>query len=62
MDEYSNVKFTEEGLPIISLQKFFEGTDIESESVVKSVTDACQTIGCFFIADHGVEWKIFLKQ
>lgn len=53
----ANVKFTKEGLPIISLQKFLEGDANERQSVVKSVVDACQTVGCFFVADHGVEWN-----
>lgn len=58
MGEHNSVKFTQEGLPIISLQKFFEGNEVERAQAVKSVADACETVGCFFIADHGVEWSI----
>lgn len=54
----SHLNFTKEGLPVVSLNKYFTGNDEEKQNIVQSVADACQTVGCFFIADHGIDWQI----
>lgn len=61
MSKNPAIKFTKEGLPIISIGKFFDGNETEKKNVVQGIIDACTTVGCFFVADHGVDWKLVDK-